>query len=197
LHVLLHAVWRRRQPAALQCVELLGAELRFQRLDALEQRWVRGEQPRESDAVAEQHVAGFLGIGAIVELRAFRDAADLLQCAGQALGLAGELHRRRVGQRFPRAAHAGLDHASEEQPDVADEHRDQRSEQDRGGTLAVATAAAELQDPAADDRQHQDPEQDAHQPDVQAHVAIEDVAELVRDDALEFVAIEPVRVHRG
>ena len=98
--VFVQAVRRRRQPCALQPFELLAAERRLQRLDALEQRRMRGEQAAEADAVAEQHVADFLGVAAVGELRAFVQAADLLQRAGQARGLAGELHRRGIGQQF-------------------------------------------------------------------------------------------------
>src|SRR3546814_9053344 len=89
---------RRGAPLRLQALELLGAEPGLQRLDALEDRWMRGEQAAEADAVAEQHVADLLGLAAVGQLRALVDTRDLLQRAGKARGLAGELHRRRVGQ---------------------------------------------------------------------------------------------------
>src|SRR3546814_5301814 len=89
---------------------------------------MRGEQAAEADAVAEQHVADLLGLAAVGQLRALVDTRDLLQRAGKARGLAGELHRRRVGQRFARAADAGLDHAPEQQPDVADRSEEHTSE---------------------------------------------------------------------
>jgi hypothetical protein len=44
--------------------------------------------------------------------------------------------------------------------------------------------------PPADHRQHQDAEQDADEADVQAHVAIEDVAELMGDHTLQFGTVE-------
>ena len=53
------------------------------------------------------------------------------------------------------------------------------------------------EDLATDQADHQDPEQHADQADVQAHVAVEDVAELVGDDALQLVAIEPVQRATG
>src|SRR3546814_14513734 len=95
---------RRGAPLRLQAFELLGAEARLQRLDALEDRRVRGEQAAESDAVAEQHVADLLGLAAVGQLRALVDTRDLLQRAGQAGRLAGELPRRPVVPPFARAA---------------------------------------------------------------------------------------------
>jgi hypothetical protein len=58
-----------------------------------------GEQPGQAGAVAEQHVADFLGVAAVAQQRAVRQPGDLLQRAGQAGGLARELHRRGIGQR--------------------------------------------------------------------------------------------------
>src|SRR3546814_11678456 len=76
--VLLQAVRRRGVPLRLQAFELLGAEPGLQRLDALEDRWMRGEQAAEADAVAEQHVADLLGLAAVGQLRALVDTRDLL-----------------------------------------------------------------------------------------------------------------------
>src|SRR3546814_5040774 len=47
--VLLQAVRRRGVPLRLQAFELLGAEPGLQRLDALEDRWMRGEQAARSE----------------------------------------------------------------------------------------------------------------------------------------------------
>ena len=52
------------------------------------------------------------------------------------------------------------------------------------------TRAAEQ--PAADERQHENAEAQADQLLVEAHVAVQDVAELVRDHALQLGAIEPL-----
>ena len=41
-----------------------------------------------------------------------------------------------------------------------------------------------MQYPPADQRQHQDAEQGTHQADIQTHITIENMAELVRYDAL-------------
>jgi hypothetical protein len=63
-------------------------EPRLQRADALQQRRMGGEQLAceelvEAHAIAEQHVADFLGIAALVESRSIVQATDLLQRAGQ------------------------------------------------------------------------------------------------------------------
>ena len=155
-----------------------------------------GEQARQPDTVAEQHVAHFLGFCALLEARALLHPGDLFQRAGDALRLAGELHRRRIRQYLARAAHAGLDHPAEEDADVADHDRHQRRDQHRG-CPALARTPAEHQDLAADQAQRQDPEQNAHQADVQAHVAVEDVAVLVGDHALQLVAVELVQGAAG
>ena len=47
-----------------------------------------------------------------------------------------------------------------------------------------------MQQHAADHGQAQDAENDAHEAEIEPHVAVEDVAELVADDALQFVALE-------
>src|SRR3546814_3610787 len=82
---------RRGAPLRLQAFELLGAEARLQRLDALEDRRLRGEQAAESEAVCEQHVADLIGLPAVGQLRALVDTPALLPRAGPAGGLAGAL----------------------------------------------------------------------------------------------------------
>jgi hypothetical protein len=55
-----------------------------------------------------------------------------------------------------------------------------------------AGRAAGIQQAAADDGEEQDAEEQSHQPDVQPHVAVQDVAELVGDDALQLLAVQPL-----
>ena len=52
------------------------------------------------------------------------------------------------------------------------------------------SAAAQYQ--ASHDADYHDPEQDAHHPDVQTHVSIQNVAEFVSDYALQFVSVQQV-----
>ncbi len=60
---------------------------------------MRRERGGIANAVAEQHMRNFLGVVA-GELAAFGEAADLLQCPGNAFGLACELHGRGIGEEF-------------------------------------------------------------------------------------------------
>ena len=68
-------------------------------------------------------------------------------------------------------------------------------DQDCAATLATTTGRkagmmTTAQDQSAHQAEYQDAEQDAHQPDVEAHVAIEYMAELVGDYALQFIAVQ-------
>jgi hypothetical protein len=63
---------------------------------------------------------------------------------------------------------------------------------------AAATApTAGVEQAPADNREEQDSEQQPHQPDVQPHVAIQDVAELVGNDALQFITVQPLQCAPG
>ena len=89
-----------------------------------------------------------------------------------------------VGEELALPADGGLDEAAEQDANPADEQQGQAEQGER-----VLPAAGAQQYPA-DDRQAEDAEDDAHQAQVEAHVAVEDVAELVADDALQLVAGE-------
>ena len=171
-------------------------EARVNGADAFRQRRVRVHQVEErfAHAIAEEHVAGFLGVGRL-ELRAVAQAADLLQRAGQARRVARELHRRGVGQELALAADGGLDEPAKEDADPANHY--QRQPQQRQRILVFAAAAARVEEHAANHRQAKDAEDDAHQPQVEPHVAVEDVAELVADDALQLIAREQLHGSRG
>jgi hypothetical protein len=121
-----------------------------------------------------------------------RQAADLAQRTADAVRIAGELDAARIGEVLALARHGGLDQATEEDADVTDDpQRDPGDGQHRQSAAAVAAAAADLEHEAAEHRQHQQAEQHADQADVQAHVAVEDMAELVPDHALQLVAGQP------
>ena len=162
--------------------------------DALEQGRVRGEPAAErSSAVLEQHVRDFLGVD---RHDARRITADLLQGTGEPFGLPRELHGGRVGETLALPRHACLDEPREKYADAADDHE---CETDREGcrdaaAVAAAPAAARVahaaQQPASRERQHEDAEREADQLLVQAHIAVQDVTELVRDDALQLGALE-------
>ena len=139
----------------------------------------------ELRGVAADHVA------------AQRVAADFPERAGDAAGIAGELHGGGVGEEFALARHGGLDEPAEEIADVADDHQREpdRDDDDHAAVLlaaAGAPAAEGLEGAAADEADEEDAENDGGDAHVQLHVAVEDVAELVADDALQLVARELV-----
>jgi hypothetical protein len=116
--VLVDADRRHLLPLRVQQGQRIRLEGRIQRLDALDQRRMRGHHRGQAQALAEQHVAHFLGVG-VAELRTFRQAGELLQRAGEAARLPRELHRRGIREQLALAAQAGLDQAAEEHADVS------------------------------------------------------------------------------
>ena len=81
----------------------------------------------------------------------------------------------------------------EEHADVANDDQGNAKDDDALATVATVVAAARAMHAAVEDAAAQDTadhgdaddaEQHAHQANVQPHVAVEDVAELVRDDSL-------------
>ena len=154
---------------------------RLQRANPIFQRRVGGGQPRKGirHAVGEEHVAGVFRARMGDERAA---AADFFQRAGQCPGVARELNRGGVRQELPGAVHRALDQRREDPPNVPD-HPQQRA--DQGKRIAVSPRSHEN---APEQRDVQNPEDQTHQVQVQAHVPVQDVAELVSNDALQFVA---------
>ena len=153
--------------------------------------WVAKARPMPS---REQQVRDFLGVG-IHEAGTGAERADLHQRVPEALRVARELDGGGVGQRFAVTRDRGLDQPPEEEADPAErEHDQRRDEDDRNASPAFASAAAaarrQAQDRARDHRDHGEPEQQADQARAEAHVAVQHVAELVGDHALQLVAIE-------
>ena len=130
------------------------------------------------------------------EARAGAERTDLHQRVPQALRVARELHGGGVRQRFAVARHRGLDQPPEEQTDPAEREHDERCNEDRlrcrAAALRPAAAAArrEAQDGARDHRDDRESEQQPDQARAEPHVAVQHVAELVRDHALQLVAVE-------
>ena len=126
-------------------------------------------------------------------------AGDFFEGAADAVGVAGELDGGGVGQKFALAGDGGLDETTEKIADVADDQKAEAGgadgDENAAGVLAVARggdagAAERREDAAADETEDEDAEDERREAQVEAHVAVEDVAELVGDDALEFVACE-------
>ncbi len=146
-------------------------------------------------ALGEKEMAdlGRLGGG---ELRAERIAANLAQRTHNAARIARELHRRRIGEKFALTGHGGLNEPAEEVADIADDHRGQSNGENHGQAAAALAAHAHAapaeatEDAAADQADHENAKHDGRQLHVQPHVAIQDVAEFVRDHSLQLVAAQ-------
>ncbi len=157
-----------------------------------------GEDLQEmADGVAEEQVAGLLGLGS-TDARTLGECTDLLEGSGDPVRIARELHGRRVGQELALAAHRGLDQVAEEHPDIT-QHIQRQPDQRPGihpAPVVIATVPERVgigrrsKDDPAGQADQQDAVQHADQSKVQSHVSVEDVTELVRDDPLELVAVE-------
>src|SRR5262245_30341048 len=77
-------------------------------------------EKRCADAVAEEHVAGLFGLGRIY-MGAEAVAANFLERAREAGGVAGELDGGSVGEEFTLAADGGLNEAAKEDAEPADQ----------------------------------------------------------------------------
>ena len=141
---------------------------------------------RDDDLVVDA-----VGAGLAVLLRALGGPGGV----GDAVGLTRKLDGRRVGKELTLARNTGFDDAREKHAHVAEDRETQADNQNnRGAAVSFArTQAAVTRSPEnepADQGQHHDAEQDSHQPNIESHIAIENVAELVRYNALQFISIE-------
>src|SRR3546814_4725669 len=87
---------------------------------AFDQRWVAGKKRRVANSVTEQHMTDLLGLIAD-QARTFRHATHFFQCRRQTLCLAGELHRRGIGQILPLSADPSLYKPTNDQADRSEE----------------------------------------------------------------------------
>ncbi len=166
--------------------------------DSLDERGMGGEHPKEmADGVAEEQVTRLLGLGA-ADAGTLGQRADLLERPGDPVRIARELDGRGIRQELALAAHRRLDQVAEEHPDIA-QHVQRQADQRPGirpSSFAVATViepvgiGGRTEDDPAGHADQEDAVEHADQADVEPHVPVEDVAELVRDHALEFVAGE-------
>ena len=153
---------------------------------------MRGEHA--ADAFGEIHVAG-LGRPRADELRAEHGRADSLQRAGDPSGLRVNCTAEASARNSRCRETAALMRLPKNMPTKPStmNTRPMSSRYSDAVVLARPAAAAEAGDAqqlAADQAHQQDAVQHADQPQVEPHVAVEDVAELVGDDALQLVARE-------
>ena len=181
-----------RRPVApvVTNVGKFSVEIRVKDADAFRERRMGFEQADErfADAVSKKHVRKFLGVRVAEARTRFAKAADFFQRAGDASRIARELDGRGVGEKFTLAADGGLNEPSKKNADVTDEQQDEAEQWQRILSATAPAAARRLQKNPSDDGEAKDAKNDSHEPEVQPHIAIENVAEFVADDALQFVA---------
>ena len=108
--------------------------------------------------------------------------ADLAQRAAQAVHVARVLHCRRIGEELALAADGRLKQAAGQPAERADRHQ---AEPEKGAGVAPAMLVGAPHRHAQPPDHLQAPHQ-AHQSHVQAGVAVDDMAELVRHHALQL-----------
>ncbi len=138
-------------------------------------------------------MADLVGITAVDD-STFVVTADFYQGAADTIGIACVLYGRGVSQEFALPADCSLDQVAEKGATITDDHETDPQGENRGdivfsGPSRTAIAGA-AQDVIADQADHHDAVQQTHQADVQAHIAVEDMAELMGDYTLQFIAAE-------
>ena len=140
-------------------------------------------------------------------LRFFRDQfgaplqpPDALQRARQPVRVARKLHRSGISEVFPLPRDSALDHLCEKDAYVSDHNQaNAKQQQDHAQVALLPTARVAVPSARKSGRAHQaeanhgdgqNARKDANQADIQAHVAVNDVAEFVRDHPLQLLAAE-------
>ena len=177
----------------------LAVPARIDGADALVERRVRGPESAEvgAETLGEKEMTDLRRVR-VADVGAEGEAADFAEGVGDAARVARELDGGGVGEKLTLARHGSLDESAEKIADVADDQQREADGEDDRHAAAVFLAAAEanppaaerLQDAAAEHADNEDAEDDGGELYVEAHVAVENVAELVRDDALQLVAVE-------
>ncbi len=139
-------------------------------------------------------MAEFGGVRGL-QLRTGRVAADLLQGPADTVGVAGELHRRGIGQELPLATDRGLDQVAKKRPGITEHQQCQAEDILEHHALAAVrgrTARARIaaQHPVPDQADQQDAVEQGDQAHVEAHVAVVDMTELMGDHALQLFTAE-------
>ena len=111
-------------------------------------------------------------------------ASDFFQRVGDPIRIARELHRRGVRQKLPLARDCAFDQPAKENADCP--HDDQHQSYYRRRVLPSTGSQKEL----PDDCQTENPEHPPNEAHVQPHVTVENMAELVCDNSLQFIACE-------
>ena len=197
-----HAYLATAPAARLLCVnarlalDVLAVPIRVDAADALAQGWVCGEHlPQVVFDLAEEDMRHLRRPGRVHQGTG-NIAADHFQRVANTIGAAGVLHRTGVRQELLLPADGGLDESRRQSSQPAQQPQGQA--QQRHGTalaaLAVAGPGTGAVTAAQQDVAHVADKGDAlehrRQTNIEAHVAIEDVTELVGNHPLQLVALE-------
>src|ERR1035437_4595670 len=157
------------------------------RANAVGNRRMRGHEveQRIAEAVAKKHMAHIRRVGGF-QFGTVTVTSDFLQRAGKSAGIARELNGRGVGQKFALAADGGLNQPPEKNANATDDQQGNAEKWQRIFVAAVAAAGVKQNSP--DGGEAQNAKNNSQQPEVEPHVAIQNMAEFVADDALQFVA---------
>ena len=116
---------------------------------------------------------------------------DLLQRVGNTLRGAGELHSAGVGQVFALAADRGLNELPKERTAIAD-YQQAKSKGDKAAAFSRAAEHRAAHQGAADDAQNQNAVEQRDNAQVDAHITVENMAELVGHYALKLLSVEQI-----
>ena len=151
-----------------------------------------GREKSLAEGVAEKEMAGLLG-----PVRRHRRsrlvAANFFERPRDALGIPRKLDGGGVRQKLALAGDGGLDEPPAEKPGEPDDHEGEAQHEEGHSAPSAPTPSPNVQgihEVAARDADEENAVQHADEADVEAHVLVQDVAELVRDHALQFVAVE-------
>ena len=186
-----------RQAGRLAARERRLAGQLAESIDPVEDRRMGVHQARRArlellDRVREVHVLR----AAVGDLEDLLVGADLGQRPLEAVGVAGQLDGRRIGEVLALAADRELDEAADDRGqdrqhdgDDRDDRRRRRCHRCRGSTTPTRQPAPERE---AQEEVGEDGDRADHHPDDEREpdVEVPDVRQLVGDDALELLAIE-------
>src|ERR1043166_1091891 len=133
-----------------------------------------------------------------VEAPLLEQPTDFPECTGEPGGIAGELPCRGVREPFAFTTNQTLNQAHQRQADASDRQKKERNWNERrsnlrnffieNGFARYRFEIISVQRDTPDDRWPGKSVRQRHEPHVQPRVTIQDVTELVRNDALQFVA---------
>ena len=171
--------------------------MRIDGQDALGQRRMRGGQRLHEtrNTLGKKGMTDF-GCTGIVHDRTVLESTDPFQCARDPVRVAGVLDRRGIRQIFPLPADRGLDQAAEKSAGKADDHQPDAKQKNLPPAFAASSSAPRIrggtQNIVARQANDENAVQHTHQADVEPHVAVKDMAELMGDDTLQLLAVQMV-----